>query len=144
MTRAGRNPRQSSGQELDFHLRQVVDAVPVALFMLDDLHAVTHWNLACERLTRVGAERMVGSRDAWRAFHGQPRPLLANLVIDGVDAIVMRGLYGDAVRASTDVAGGWEIVAFSEVLGRRLLVSAAPLLDLDGRVVGAFQTAREA
>jgi len=136
-------PHQSSPQELEFHLRQVVDSVPTALFMLDESHAVTHWNLACERLTKIGAERMVGWRDVWRVFHLQPRPLLANVVIDGAGDEVMRGLFGDGVRASTEVTGGWEVVSYSEVLGRRLLIAAAPILDLGGRVVGALQTARE-
>jgi len=134
----------TSRQELEFHLRQVVEMVPTALFMLDDSHAVTYWNLACERLTRIGAERMIGSRDPWRAFHERPRPLLANVVIDGVSDSVMRALFGEGVRASVDAAGGWETVSYSEILKRPLLIAAAPLLDLDGRVVGALQTAREA
>jgi len=134
----------ASRQELEFHLMQVVDVVPTALFMLDDTHAVTHWNLACERLTKIGADRMIGSRDPWRAFHDRPRPLLANMVIDGVSDNVMRALFGEEVRPSLETAGGWEVVSYNEVLKRRLLIAAVPLLDLDGRVVGALQTAREA
>jgi len=126
--------------ELEFRLLQVIDASPVATFLLNENHVITHWNRACEVLTGTGAAKMIGQRDTWRVFTESPAPVLANLLLDGADEVLLRSIYGDDIRPSPLVAGGWEAVRFWPRKGRWLAITAAPLLDLAGRVVGALET----
>ena len=55
-------------------------AVPI--FVLDPQHRVTNWNRACEMLTGISAEEMVGTANHWQAFYQEKRPCLSDLVID--------------------------------------------------------------
>ena len=127
--------------------RQIVDGAPVASFVIDRYHRVTHWNGACERLTDRSAEQMIGSTDAWRAFYAQPRPLLVDLIVDGSDPVALFERYGDLARDSALVAGAYEAEAFFPALGpdgRWLNFTAAPLRDHgDGVVVGAIVTLQD-
>jgi PAS domain S-box-containing protein len=49
-------------------LRQIVESGPVATFVLDERHVVTHWNRACAAVTGVPTAEVVGTRNQWRAF----------------------------------------------------------------------------
>lgn len=45
-------------------LHQIIENNPVASFVLDAEHRVTHWNAACSKLTGIDAFDMMGRRDA--------------------------------------------------------------------------------
>src|SRR5271156_2367867 len=53
----------------------------VATFVLGVDSRVIIWNKACERLTGVSAEDVLGTGDYWRAFYDERRPCLADLVL---------------------------------------------------------------
>ena len=57
---------QTMLQGMSSLLRQIVDGAPVASFVIDRHHRVTHWNTACSRLTGQGADSMIGSTEPWR------------------------------------------------------------------------------
>ncbi|MES2718843.1 MAG: ATP-binding protein [Pseudomonadota bacterium] len=127
-------------------LRQIIDGAPVASFVIDRFHRVTHWNTACSRLTGCAAEQMIGSTEAWRAFYDQPRPLLADLIVDGVGEDRLAALHGASARGSALVAGAYEAEAFFPRFGpegRWLGFTAAPLRDEHGQVVGAIVTLQD-
>ncbi len=127
-------------------LRQIIDGAPVASFVVDRNHRVTHWNTACSRLTGCSAEQMMGSTEAWRAFYDQPRPLLADLIVDGVGADELASLHSASARPSDLLAGAYEAEAFFPRLGpegRWLGFTAAPLRDEHGQVIGAIETLQD-
>jgi len=127
-------------------LRQIVDGAAVSSFVIDRNHRVTHWNGACHRLTGYSAAQMLGSTEPWRAFHTEARPLLADLVIDGIAPADLSVQYGDTVRASTLVSGAFEAEAFFPAVGEQglwLNVTAAPLRDQRGEVQGAIVTLQD-
>jgi len=132
-------------EEVEYRLSQVVDANPLPMFVLAADHTVTHWNRACADLSGHGAEEMVGTREAWRAFYTAPRPVLANLVLDGADDEVVRSLFGEKIVCpSTAPHGGWEgIEVYSQERKRWFNVTALPILDLRERVAGAMQIMRD-
>lgn len=49
-------------------LSTIVDGNPVATFVLNVQHVVTHWNQACEALTGVRARDVVGTKRQWAAL----------------------------------------------------------------------------
>jgi PAS domain S-box-containing protein len=59
-------PRTTEGNLIA--LTQLLEGNPVATFVIDAEHRVTHWNRACEVLTGVSAGEMIGCKEQWRAF----------------------------------------------------------------------------
>lgn len=137
---------QNSLQAMSGLLRQIVDGAPVASFVLDAQRRVTHWNFACERLTGRTAHEMIGSTDAWKAFYADCRPLLADLIISGIDETELLALYQGKARPSSLIAGAYEAEGFFTHFGpggRWLYFTAAPLRDDDGQVIGAIETLQD-
>ncbi len=126
-------------------LAQIVRNSPVATFVLDTDHRVTHWNRACDALNLMPAPSMVGTRDQWRAFYDAERPVLADLVLD--DAFdEIRSRYGSSCRPSALIENAWEATAFFPDFrsgAKWLYFTAAPLRGLDGRIVGAVETLQD-
>ncbi len=54
----------------------------VAAFVIDANHQVIFWNRACEKLTGLKAEEVIGTSNHWRGFYPDNRPCLADLVLD--------------------------------------------------------------
>jgi len=56
--------------------------MPVSTFVLNAKHQVVLWNKACEQLTGLKAEEIIGSDQHWRGFYTEKRPCLADLLLD--------------------------------------------------------------
>ncbi|MQM31405.1 MAG: hypothetical protein CRU78_13140, partial [Candidatus Accumulibacter phosphatis] len=63
--------------------RQVVEAIPIPMFVIDAEHRVVHWNRACEKLTGVSQDSVLGTTRAWSAFYQNARPVIADLALNG-------------------------------------------------------------
>lgn len=126
-------------------LAQIVDGSPVAAFVLNQEHRITHWNRACENLTGVGAATALGTYEAWRYFYKSERPTMADLIVSGATGDADR-LYTNKWRRSEIIDGAFEAEGFFPnfgVNGRRLYFTAAPLRDDAGQVIGAIETLRD-
>lgn len=126
-------------------LSELLDGHPVATFVLDKAHVITHWNKACEHLLGWSTQEMVGTRQHWRAFYARPRALLADLIVDAVDPASDHH-FRDKYRASTLIDGAYEEEDFFPNIGAAghwLQLTAAPLRSRDGRLVGAIQSVRD-
>lgn len=135
---------QTSLFSLSSMLRQIVDGAPIASMVIDGNHRVTHWNSACERLTGIQRHRMIGSQDAWRSFFPEARPLPADLIVDGTLPPAQ-----DSPTPGLPICnagGGVEMEAFFTDFGQGgawLYVTASPLHDEQGQVIGAVQTIQD-
>ncbi|WP_342117440.1 ATP-binding protein [Pseudoduganella sp. OTU4001] len=126
-------------------LSELLDGHPVATFVIDNDHVITHWNKACEHLLGWGTQEMVGSNHHWRAFYGWPRALLADLIVDNIDPASDPN-FRDKYKVSTLIEGAYEEEDFFPNIGAAghwLQLTAAPLRDHDGRLVGAIQSLRD-
>lgn len=131
--------------ELRRTLRGLLDGNPVPSFLLDAEHTVIHWNKACETLTGIAASAITGRRGPGRIFYRDKpeHPVLADLILDGATLDVAKQSYGESVRASPVIAGGLEGEShFTDLGGRERWVwfSASPILNAQGRIIGATQT----
>ncbi|HJV92399.1 MAG TPA: PAS domain-containing protein, partial [Azonexus sp.] len=127
-------------------LSQLVEGNPVATIMVDAQHQVAHWNRACELLTGVPAEEMVGSRDQWRAFYSEPRPILADLIVDRALDGVVDQFYRGKFKRSDSVEGAFEAEDFFPALGdggRWLFFTAAAVRNAAGEIIGAIETLQD-
>jgi signal transduction histidine kinase len=127
-------------------LNQILDSDPVATFVIDAEHRVTHWNRACEQLTGRDWWDMQGVTEKGTIFFGVDRPLLCDVIVDGTSPLTLQALYQGEIRASKISEGAYEAEAFFPSFGESglwLFVTAAPLRNPEGRVVGAIETLQD-
>jgi PAS domain S-box-containing protein len=128
-------------------LHQIIENNPVATFVIDKSHRITQWNAACAQLTELEAADMVGRDDAWRAFYPEPRPLLADLILDGTVEQECERLYGRHCNRSPHLPNAYEVEGyfpnFGRGEGRWLFFTATPLFDTQGQVIGAIETLQD-
>src|SRR6185369_9933585 len=127
-------------------LSQLVEGNPVATIVIDAQHRVSHWNRACALLTGVPAEKMIGSRDQWRAFYSEPRPILADLIVDRAMDGVVDQFYRGKFQRSDSVEGAFEAEDFFPALGdggRWLFFTAAAVRNAAGEIIGAIETLQD-
>lgn len=124
----------------------ILEAFPVASFVIDADHTVTHWNRACEVLTGVPGDEMVGTKNQWQAFYSSQRMIMADLILRGAGEAQVAHYYHGKFRPSAVIPGTYEAEDFFPGLGdegRWLYFTAAPLRDHDGTVIGAIETLQD-
>ncbi|MCB1887322.1 MAG: sensor domain-containing diguanylate cyclase [Rhodocyclaceae bacterium] len=117
----------------------------VPTFVLNAEGRVIIWNRACERLTGVRADEVVGTTRHRLAFYDKDRPTLADLIAQGrTDEI-------EALYAGYDVASNSEHGFHAEnwcVMPRvrtrlYLHIDAGPIFTSDGRLLSVVETLRD-
>lgn len=115
------------------------NAVPT--FVLDPEHSVMLWNRACEELTGIKAEAMLGKAEPWKAFYNHKRPVLADIVIDGSMEQTPEHYTAFGKSSFTPEglqAEGW----YDELSGRKRYISsnAAPVRNDRGELLAVIET----
>jgi PAS domain S-box-containing protein len=124
---------------MEITFKNIVDSLTVPTFVLNKDHEVVAWNRACENLTGVKAEDIIGTKEAWRGFYDQPRPCLADFVIDE-KATDSESWYSIASRAKYGIgqhAEAW----FPNLNGKKayLMIDAEPMFDADGELIAVVE-----
>ena len=127
-------------------LSQIVDGSSAPTFVIDREHIITHWNRACENLTGVSANEVVGTKRQWMAFYPEERPVMADLIVDSVPEDEVARYYGGKYVKSALIERAYEAEDFFPHFGKRgkwLFFAAAPLRDHEGKVFGAIETLQD-
>ncbi|MBI2308197.1 MAG: PAS domain-containing protein [Rhodocyclales bacterium] len=140
-----RKEAELARREAERRLNEIVAGSPVATFVIDTQCRVTHWNRACEALTGVSKEEMMGRDDVWRAFYPYEtrRVVLAEMIVRGAREKEVSERYTGHARPSKLVPDAFEARDFFPSFGPQgqwLHFMAAPLHNLAGDVVGAIET----
>ncbi|NSW91406.1 MAG: EAL domain-containing protein [Firmicutes bacterium] len=129
--------------------KAIVDIVtgnPVPTFVINKDHVVTCFNNACEALTKLSASEIIGTRKQWMPFYSKERCTLADLIVDGAPEKVMDEYYQGRCRKSLLIQGAYESEVFFPEIGengRWLHITAAPLRNIEGKVIGAIETLQD-
>jgi diguanylate cyclase (GGDEF)-like protein/PAS domain S-box-containing protein len=113
----------------------------VPSFVINTDRRVVIWNRACEELTGIKAEEMLGRDQAWKAIYKTKNPVLAEIVIDGTPD-KMPDYYQEFGKSSFIPEGlqaeGW----YDNLNGmdRYLVVNAAPIRNNRGELLAVIET----
>lgn len=123
-------------------LREVFESSPIPTFVIDKEHRVIYWNRALEVLSGLKAREIIGSRDHWKAFYLEPRPTIADLIVDEFHQQIPRWYSGKYSRSNL-IEDAYEVTDFFTVLegnGRWLRFTASALKNTKGDIIGAMET----
>ena len=124
---------------------KLMEHLIVPTFVIDFESRVLVWNKACERLTGVSAETVLGTTDHWTAFYPEARPCLADLLAKG-DFSAIGALYADwNGYGMSDFGVSVESWCVMPKLGRRLYLAldAGPIYDDSGSLIAVVETIRD-
>jgi signal transduction histidine kinase len=123
-------------------MSEVLQASPIPQFVIDREHRVVFWNRALEQYSGIMARDVVGTRDQWKAFYPEKRPVLADLLVEGAVDQLSRW-YGGKYSSSRLVEDAYEATDFFPHLGKEgtwLYFTAAPIRGPVGEIIGALET----
>ncbi len=124
-------------------MAQIINGSTIPTFVIDKSHKVTHWNKALEKLSGFKAGEIVGTTRQWAPFYDEERPSMADLILDQVDEIQIKRLYGTKWRPSVLIEGAYEAEVYFPDLGdagKWCWFTAAPIKTPEGEVVAAIET----
>ncbi|NNF98708.1 MAG: sodium:proton antiporter NhaD [Desulfobacteraceae bacterium] len=127
-------------------LFKFIQDYPDPTFVIDNDHLVTHWNTAMEKLSNVEAKDVIGTRRHWFPFYKRERLILADLVLENFSKEQIGKHYNGHHRALPNIQHAYETAAFFPDLsdeGKWLSISAAPIKDETGGVIGVVETLRD-
>ena len=143
MSKSGQR-KMTNNRDLNF-AAAVVQQLAVPTFVLDAMGSVIVWNTACEVLTGMSADKVIGTRDHWRAFYGAKRPCLADLLFEGHLEEIDQ--YYPIHRRSLDLALGVHAESWCvmPLRGNQLYleIDAGPIYDEAGHLVAVVETLRD-
>lgn len=122
---------------------RLMEYLVVPTFVLDPAGRVIIWNRACEQLTGVKASTVIGTDRHWSGFYAEPRPCLADLVLEGKSGKL---LYEQLETLGPDrnalSAENWCVMP---QLGERryLAIDAGPIHSDTGELLGVVETLRD-
>lgn len=127
------------------YYESLISNLNVPAFILNPDHEVIIWNKACEELTGIQAEEVLGTTNHWLGFYESKRPLLADIVLDG-SYDVINDLYGKEVENSF-IKGGRQIENWCPMpkKGKQLYlaIDAGPIYDKDGNVIAVTEVLKD-
>jgi two-component system NtrC family sensor kinase len=129
-------------RESERWLSQIVEGSLVATFVIDSKHITTHWNKACENITGISANEVLGTKKQWSAFYSKERPVMADIVVDSCGEEEIAKWYGGKYQKTNLIEGAYEAEDFFPHLGEKgkwLFFTAEPVRDVQGKVVGAIE-----
>lgn len=118
----------------------------IPTFVIDAQRRVMIWNKACERLTGVLADEVVGTSEHWRAFYEKPRPCLADvLAMDCVDKLNEFYIHHHAVPSALSHGLRVENWCVMPRIGNHLYlaIDAGPIYSDGGELLAVVETLRD-
>ncbi len=127
-------------QESRRYIDEILAKSPVPIFVIDRNHRVIQWNRACEEITGVSADEVIGKR-VWEGLFLDEDGTLADKLIDDPSSL----LGSEGLEVLRTESGSFSVEAYLPQLrgGVKAVLKASPILDRDGLVKGAIQCIQE-
>ena len=137
------SPEEATRREAEQRRMDIIEFLPDATFVIDQNKRIIAWNRACEIMTGVNKESLLGQGDYAYAvpFFGERRPILIDLLDLPSPEIEARYKYVER-RGETIYAESF-VPRLRNGQGAHLWGSASPLFDPEGRRSGAIEVVRD-
>ena len=128
-------------RESENKLNTIIRGSPIPQFVIDNKHRVIHWNEALEKYSGIKAKNVIGTNRQWQTFYPYEHPCMADLLVDGAIERLPGWDRGEYVKSSL-VEDAYEATGFFPHLGSGVWLhfTAAPIRDIEGRIIGAVET----
>jgi PAS domain S-box-containing protein len=139
--------RRQADQERDAAHRRLADTIqflPDATFVVNGCGRIVAWNRAMEEMTGVARTEMVGrdNRAYANVLCGDAVPDLVDLILAGVGRGGLTTAHEVTISGDT-LCAERHLATLRGGAGAHVWITAAPLRDRDGRVVGAIESLRD-
>jgi PAS domain S-box-containing protein len=123
-------------------LFNVLQVSPTPKFLIDRNHKLVFWNRALEIMTKLKSEDMVGTTLQWKAFYPEPRPCLADILLDGNAARYGQpdGSGGITPKTAGNTCEATDFFPALGPAGKWLRCTATVIRDSHGNLTGAMET----
>lgn len=121
---------------------ELIDDLPAPAFILNTEHVITHWNHAMAKLTGAPAEDRIGTKDQWKPFYPEGRPMLADMVLESGSKKMINKFYHGKNLPNDSLDSAYEVSDFLPSLGEKgkwPYFASAPLKDENGQVTGVIE-----
>ena len=135
-------------------LKEIMRVSPVPKFAINRDHEVIYWNRALENLSKIKAEKVLGTNEQWKVFYDSQRPCMADFIVDGHleeipkwysttnnrSKFVLR--YQGEYESKT-LGNSCEAISFFPKMsekGKWLHFTVDAIKDLKGNVIGAVES----
>lgn len=139
----GRKVAEAARQAVEQRLADIIEFLPDATFVIDQDKRVVAWNRACETLTGVSKNTVLGLGDYAYAepFFGERRPILVDLLDS--PSTQLEAAYKYVQRKGDMICAESFIPRLNDGRGAHLWGAAAPLFDQAGHRCGAIEVIRD-
>jgi len=123
-------------------LKTILESYPIATFVIGKDHKILYWNRAMEKLSGIMAEEAVGSKNPWKGFYRENRPVMADLIVDGRQGEIPYWYPGKYNKAKL-LEGIYQATDFFPKLeggGKWLRFTVSALRNPAGTLIGAVET----
>jgi PAS domain-containing protein/DNA-binding CsgD family transcriptional regulator len=136
-----RKTAEQALKESEQRLHSILQGSTIPAFVIGKDHRVLFWNKALEELSDIAATEVLGTKQHWRAFYGEERPCMADLLVDGDVREVPRWYQGKYSKSKL-LKDAFEAVDFFPSLaeGKWVRFTAAVIRNAGGQVIGALET----
>ena len=125
-------------------LREIIEFLPDATFVIDKEGRVTAWNRAIAEMTGIRAEEIVGQGDhAYTVpFYGERRRALIDLLMEP-DESFLQGHYQAISKAGNTLSAEGFVPGLNKGEGAYIWITAKRLSRDDGEIIGAIESIRD-
>ena len=130
-------------QVLQHELVDIIEFLPDPAFVIDNKHRVIAWNSAIEQMTGINKNEILGLTEFAHAFpfYGTSRMILIDLIDESDDEI--KKYYPDMKREGSSLVTRVFVPSLYSGQGAYLWAKASPLLDQEGKKIGAIEVIRD-
>jgi len=118
-------------------INHIVEGIPIPTYVIDETRTVTHWNKACELLTGVTSDTVIGTKNYCSAFYDNRTYSTVDLLMDNVLKKHIQHYENTKYRESRILKGAFEAefcLKNIDVDEKWLYVTAALLKDQSGKI----------
>jgi len=130
-------------KESEKTLKDIIEFLPDATFVIDKQGKVIAWNRAIEQMTGIDKGKMLGEGDYIYSipFYGEKRPILIDLVFE--ENASLKNQYTNLKQSGETLVAEVYLSNLNQGEGVHFWATASPLYNNNGELVGSIESIRD-